>query len=390
MQIVEIDNKKIYVMDSNEYKEIKEAFNYNQVDKKTITFNDSIRNAVEKELEVKESVLKDLYTQGSLSKGEEFDINPNKFYTMDNKKLETNLETNKDYIKSKTEDKVSYKFAMIDLSEPQSEGLKHKGLRYNQGKLRYDLVNPWAHEQLVKVFTKGAEKYEARNWEKGMSWTSVIASLKRHLEAIERGEDYDQETGMLHSAHVQWNSHCLTAYYKLYPQGDDRPHTYLNRPKIGLDIDEVLCDWIGAWTNKFDYPIPKNWRFSYNNKKEFESFSKEELENFYLSIPRKLDPDEIPFEPYCYITSRSVPRELTEEWLRMNGFSCAPVYSLGWGESKVDMAKKSGIDIFVDDRYENFVELNKAGVCTYLLTAPHNERYNVGHKRLNSLKDLIY
>lgn len=285
--------------------------------------------------------------------------------------------------------KVESNTFKISKNNMQSEGIKHQGLRYNQGKLRYDLVNSYAHEQLVKVFTRGAEKYAPRNWEKGMSWSSVIASLKRHLAAMEKGEDYDEETGLLHTAHIEWNAHILSAYYKLYPQGDDRQHSYLNRPKIGLDIDEVLCDWVGAWTRKFGYPIPRNWSFSYNNRNEFESFSEDELKEFYLNIPSKVNPDDIPFEPHCYITSRSVPVEITKEWLRINGYSCAPVYSLGWGESKVEIAKKSGIDIFVDDRYENFVQLNNAGICTYLLSAPHNERYNVGHKRINSLKDLI-
>lgn len=39
--------------------------------------------------------------------------------------------------------------------------------------------------------------------------------------------------------------------------------------------------------------------------------------------------------------------------------------------------------------YKNFVELNNAGICCYLYDAPHNRRYNVGHKRLFSLKDLV-
>ena len=40
-----------------------------------------------------------------------------------------------------------------------------EGLRYNQNKLRYDLLEPFAIEQLAKVFTKGAEKYAPHNWE---------------------------------------------------------------------------------------------------------------------------------------------------------------------------------------------------------------------------------
>lgn len=77
------------------------------------------------------------------------------------------------------------------------------------------------------------------------------------------------------------------------------------------------------------------------------------------------------------------------EWLDKNGFPAVPVYSVGHGVSKVDVAKRSGIDIFVDDRYENFVELNQNGICCFLFDAPHNQRYNVGYKRIKSLNDLI-
>lgn len=265
----------------------------------------------------------------------------------------------------------------------------HKGLRYNEGKLRYDLFEPNAMKELAKVFTIGATKYAPRNWENGMSWISVLASLERHKEAFKLGEDSDKETKCLHMAHVAWNALALVSYYKMYPQGDDRPHNYLKRPKIGLDIDEVLCDWVGAWCEKFGHPIPTSWSFSYDMHDEFKSFSEKELCDFYLSIPRKREPEDIPFEPHCYITSRSVPVELTKKWLELNGFPCSPVYSVGFGVSKIEVAKQSGVDIFVDDRFENFVELNNAGICTYLLDAPHNERYEVGYKRIKSLKELV-
>lgn len=58
--------------------------------------------------------------------------------------------------------------------------MEFKGLRYNSGKLRYDLVHPEAHEGMIKVLTYGAIKYEDRNWERGMAWSNVIASMKRH------------------------------------------------------------------------------------------------------------------------------------------------------------------------------------------------------------------
>lgn len=262
-----------------------------------------------------------------------------------------------------------------------------EGLRYNEGKDRHDLIPTFAQDQYAKILTYGATKYAPRNWEKGMAWSKVIASLKRHLHAIESGEDFDLESGCLHSAHVMCNAAFLTEYYKIYPQGDDRNHHYHRQLKIGVDIDEVLAGWVQHWCNYHNQPIPESWNFDRGLKAKFEALS--DNKEFWLSIPVLTKPEDIPFEPHCYITSRSIPKEWTEEWLDNNGFPVAPVYSVGTGQSKVQACFDSGIDIFVDDRFETFCELNKAGICTYLFDAPHNQRYSVGYRRIKSLKDLV-
>ena len=266
--------------------------------------------------------------------------------------------------------------------------MEHKGLRFNQGKLRFDLVHPFAHEQMVKVLTKGAEKYTERNWEKGMTWSNVIASLKRHLQAIESGEDFDPETGLLHAAHVACNAHFLTAYYKIYPQGDDRVQPYLNTVKIGLDIDGVIADFAGHLFNTvgIEPHVVHHWNDPIINT-HFNSLKKDV--EFWKTMPKLIEPSEVPFEVHAYITSRSIDPEITKQWLDSNGFPIADLYCVGHNESKVDVALKSGIDIFVDDKFENFQELNNAGICTFLMDASHNQRYNVGYKRIKSLKELL-
>lgn len=264
--------------------------------------------------------------------------------------------------------------------------IEEKGLRFNEGKPRYDLIPAFAQEQYANVLTKGAAKYAERNWELGMKWSKVLASLERHLAAIKKGEDYDKETGLLHSAHIMCNAAFLTEYYKIFPQGDDRPHTYLKPVKIGLDIDEVLADFVGAMLNRF--PEMKDRSLYWNDPHIMDNFAKiKEDEEFWLNIPAKSN--NLPFEPHCYITSRPISSEVTEKWLKSNGFPKATIYTIGHGQSKVETAKASGIDIFVDDRYENFVELNKNGVFCYLFDAPHNQRYDVGFKRIFSLNNLI-
>jgi len=262
------------------------------------------------------------------------------------------------------------------------------GKRFNQGKPRYDLIPTFAQEQYAKVLTKGAEKYGSHNWRQGMKWSNVLASLERHLEAVKKGEDYDEETGLLHSAHIMCNAGFLTEYYKIYPQGDDRNHSYLFYPKIGLDIDEVLADFIKHYSEKYnDNIIPESWNF---DKRMPEILDKlKEDKEFWLSIPVKTKPSDIPFEPTCYITSRNIPTEWTEEWIKKNGFPTVPVYTVGLEQSKLEVAKEAGIDIMVDDRMRNFVEFNNNGICCYLFDAKHNQRYKVGYKRIKSLKELF-
>lgn len=268
---------------------------------------------------------------------------------------------------------------------------KGGGLRFNKGKQRFDLVEPRAFADFVQVLTDGAEKYFDRNWENGLTWTSVLASLKRHVQAIERGEDYDPESTRLHIAHAACNVHFLNAFYYTFPQGDDRPKRYLNIPKIGLDIDGVLADFTGAWHKL--YPeisaSPQSW---YLDRKVGQRFSAMReagtLDEFYMNINPLMKPDDIPFEPHCYITSRPVSKEISEDWLDKNGFPAKKVVSIDIRQSKVDAAKEAGVEIFIDDSYENFVELNKAGIFTYLYSAPWNTRYNIGHMRLNSLKEI--
>lgn len=265
-----------------------------------------------------------------------------------------------------------------------------EGLRFNEGKLRYDLMHPIAIQGLVEVLTVGANKYAERNWEKGMAWSKVLASLMRHLFAILRGEDYDPETGKLHADHLQCNAHFLSAYYKIYPQGDDRPHNYLKPVKIGLDIDEVLCNWVGAWCDKDGKPQPTSWKFDRNLLSKFEEMRDSgKLDEFYLSLDPLIKPEDIPFEPTCYITSRPIDSVITEQWLDKHGFPAAPVFTVGVSKTKVDVALEQGIDIFVDDSYDNFVSLNNAGVCCFLMDAPHNQRYNVGFKRIKTLNEIF-
>lgn len=116
---------------------------------------------------------------------------------------------------------------------------KVKALRFNAGKLRYDLLEPYAIQELVRVFSKGANKYADWNWlNGGMNYSIMLASLKRHVAAFELGEDIDPETGCHHMAQAAWNALGIVTYAKYFPENDDRIIHKLqlqmkNKPKHG-------------------------------------------------------------------------------------------------------------------------------------------------------------
>lgn len=69
-------------------------------------------------------------------------------------------------------------------------------------KVRVELLPPLALEEIAKVLTFGAKKYEDHNWRKGFAWSRLIGAALRHLLAFMRGEDNDPETGLSHLAHL--------------------------------------------------------------------------------------------------------------------------------------------------------------------------------------------
>jgi len=91
-----------------------------------------------------------------------------------------------------------------------------EGTKYDNKKLRFDLIPPEVLTLDAAVYTMGAEKYEDNNWRKGIKYSRVIGALMRHLVARICGEIIDPESGLPHLAHVRWNVGALM-YFDLYP-----------------------------------------------------------------------------------------------------------------------------------------------------------------------------
>lgn len=222
--------------------------------------------------------------------------------------------------------------------------------RFDSDKLRLELVPASTETELGKVFTFGAVKYGDHNWRKGMNWSRVTGSLKRHLNAFEQGQDFDPESGFLHMSHVLANASMLVEYYKTFLDGDDRPAKW-NRPlpRIGLDIDEVLAAFVDHYQSFFGCKL---FVESYNFDPEMPARLNGLKDNvdFWTSMPVKVKPSDIPFEPTCYISSRVCDPEITKMWLRQNNFPLAPVVHASTSKTKAQIAKDFELNYFVDDR----------------------------------------
>lgn len=95
------------------------------------------------------------------------------------------------------------------------------------GKGRFDLVPYYAELAIARQMERGADKYDARNWEKGIPLSVFANSAKRHLGKLVAG--YEDEP---HLDAALWNLACFAETQERIRRGilpaelDDMPHTY--------------------------------------------------------------------------------------------------------------------------------------------------------------------
>jgi hypothetical protein len=77
------------------------------------------------------------------------------------------------------------------------------GKKHDDGKLRWDLLPLDQIEHIVEVLTFGAKKYTANNWQLVENAEErYFAALMRHLTELRKGNTYDKESGLKHTAHA--------------------------------------------------------------------------------------------------------------------------------------------------------------------------------------------
>lgn len=242
-------------------------------------------------------------------------------------------------------------------------------------------LNNLVFEEIAQVFTMGAKKYAPHNWMKGASWLETLGSLLRHYRKYCIGQKNDEESGLHHLAHAIVNAIFLYKFYFLAPWYDDRVKNWLTLPKIVLDVDDVVADFIGSYKRHFNLNKNiHNWYFSYKTADNL----KELVENkdFWVNMPVLNIPN---FIPEAYVSNREIPIAWTEEFLEKNDLPCRPVHHLGYKESKVNKLKELDTDVFIDDKISNIIEAQRAGITSYLMHNSHNAKLDVGYRRIHSL-----
>jgi len=96
------------------------------------------------------------------------------------------------------------------------------GVKYDGGKLRYDLIPVEAMEEVVWNYTMGSFKYDDHNWRKGMSFSRMYAALERHAKDWNKGEQRDKKDTQHHMAAVIFYALNLMQLEIERPDYDDR------------------------------------------------------------------------------------------------------------------------------------------------------------------------
>ena len=91
-----------------------------------------------------------------------------------------------------------------------SAAVESKKNDFADNKLRWDLLPLDLVEKIVEVYHFGSLKYAPNTW-KGLDdgENRYRAALLRHLVAHEKGDLRDNESGLLHAAHLAWNAIAL-------------------------------------------------------------------------------------------------------------------------------------------------------------------------------------
>lgn len=78
-----------------------------------------------------------------------------------------------------------------------------EGIKFDDGKLRHDLLPLYPVHETIRVLMYGAQKYDDHNWKKVPNLRArYYNAVKRHIDDWWEGEQLDSESGYHHLAHA--------------------------------------------------------------------------------------------------------------------------------------------------------------------------------------------
>lgn len=248
---------------------------------------------------------------------------------------------------------------------------------------RYDLIPAKAMSGIAKVFAQGVNNGHLEEGWKTENIKHLLNQLKKKLNDFEDMIDKDED-GLYNIDKVAAYAMMIHDTLATNPHKDDRFDQISTIPRVALDVDDVVADFLGGFAEKTGLELNNYWACNYEIGDKLKELMNDE--DFWVNLKVKNFPN---FEPACYISSRSIPVEFTKKFIQKAGLPCAPVYHVPWNESKVEILKREKIDILVDDKVQNFLEATKAGIFCYLMNAPHNLHFDAKGRRIYDLNLFI-
>lgn len=167
---------------------------------------------------------------------------------------------------------------------------KDAGIKYDQEKLRYDLIPTEVMEALAHIYTMGAVKYGPHNWERGIAWSRIIGATFRHLYSWLSGKEIDEESGKSHLWHVLWNVAALVTYEQRKVGTDDRACKNPELPGFGHkpvesnETPKIKTTELSNKNNKVftvNYSLPEDYLTEVNTTPNI-STDRTKTEEFYI------------------------------------------------------------------------------------------------------------
>lgn len=134
--------------------------------------------------------------------------------------------------------------------------LKTGGVKYDEGKLRTDLIPIEPLLEVARVYTIGCKKYADRNWEKGILWTRCYGALLRHLWQWFKGEKYDSNDGQHHLAAVVFYAFALMEFENTHAELDDRPKQKATENPVANKYPIYSPEYIRGLQNEYGSERP--------------------------------------------------------------------------------------------------------------------------------------